>query len=38
MSETWVYAYLIMPFVVVGIGYALVRFVEYDARHHGPAE
>jgi hypothetical protein len=38
MNEMWVYTYLILPFVVAGLGYAFVRFVERDARHHGPAE
>lgn len=38
MNEMRVYAYLILRFVVGGMGSALVRFVEHDARHHGWAK
>ena len=43
MNGLWVYAYVVMPIVVVALGYAAVRWDERDLhnpadKRHGPAE
>jgi hypothetical protein len=43
MNGLWIYAYVIMPIIVVALGYAAVRWDERDLhgpadKHHGSAE
>jgi hypothetical protein len=43
VNGLWVYAYIVMPIVVVALGYAAVRWDERDLhnpvdKRHGPAE
>lgn len=35
MTATWLFAYVVLPIVVVGIGYVAVRLHEWDSRRNG---
>ena len=37
MIELWLYAYVVLPLIVISLGYALVRYVEREDRRD-PAE
>ncbi len=40
MNGLWIFAYVVLPIVVVAMGYGLVRLNEWQGRHdhHGAAE
>lgn len=38
MTSLWVFAYVVLPVMVVVMGYAAMRLNERDTHHAGPAE
>lgn len=38
MTGLWLYAYVVLPIVVIAMGYAAMRLTEPKHPHAGPAE
>lgn len=38
MNGIWIFAYVVLPVVVVAMGYAAMRINEREARHPHPGE